>query len=73
MSFRRTGGNPFGQGETAPLQRAVLTEFLYDNQAALYRLAFAYVHSREAALDVVQDTVVNAMTHLCLLYTSRCV
>ena len=64
MSFRRTGGNPFGQGETAPLQRAVLTEFLYDNQAALYRLAFAYVHSREAALDVVQDTVVNAMTHL---------
>ena len=45
------------------MQQAVITEFLYENQAALYRLAFAYVHCREAALDVVQDTVVNAMTH----------
>lgn len=42
------------------MQQAVITEFLYENQAALYRLAFAYVHCREAALDVVQDTVVNA-------------
>ena len=38
-------------------QKALITDFIYGNQAALYRLAFAYTRSREAALDIVQDTV----------------
>ena len=45
-------------------KRAVITDFIYKNQASMYRLAFAYTHSREAALDIVQDTVVQALTHL---------
>ena len=36
-------------------QKALITDFIYGNQAALYRLAFAYTRSREAALDIVQD------------------
>ena len=37
--------------------------FIYENQAALYRLAFSYTHNRDAALDIVQDTVVQAISH----------
>lgn len=44
-------------------QRTIITDFIYDNQAALYRLAFSYVRNREAALDIVQDTVVRAISH----------
>ncbi len=42
-------------------QKALITDFIYGNQAALYRLAFAYTRSREAALDIVQDTVVETL------------
>lgn len=40
-----------------------ITEFIYENQAAMYRLAFSYARNREAALDIVQDTVVQAISH----------
>lgn len=43
--------------------RTIITDFIYENQAALYRLAFSYTRNREAALDIVQDTVVQAISH----------
>ena len=54
-------------------QRALITDFIYENQAALYRLAFAYTRSREAALDIVQDTVVQALTHAASLRSAEAV
>lgn len=44
-------------------QQTLITDFIYENQAALYRLAFSYTHNRDAALDIVQDTVVQAISH----------
>lgn len=43
--------------------RTIITDFIYENQAALYRLAFSYARNREASLDIVQDTVVQAISH----------
>ena len=54
-------------------KRAVITDFIYENQASMYRLAFAYTHSREAALDIVQDTVVQALTHASSLKAAEAV
>lgn len=44
-------------------KRTCITDFIHENQAALYRLAFVYVKNRDAALDIVQDTVVQAISH----------
>ena len=44
-------------------QQTLITDFIYENQAALDRLAFSYTHNRAAALDIVQDTVVQAISH----------
>lgn len=44
-------------------QQALITDFIGENQAALYRLAFSYARNRDAALDIVQDTVVQAISH----------
>ncbi len=54
-------------------KRALITDFIYENQASMYRLAFAYAHSREAALDIVQDTVVQALTHASSLKAAEAV
>lgn len=43
---------------------AVVNEYIRANQAAFYRLAYTYVHNQDIALDVVQDSIVNALTHL---------
>lgn len=40
------------------------TGYLEENQERFYRLAFSYVKNREAALDLVQDAVVKAITNL---------
>lgn len=44
-------------------EKKVLYEYLLEksNQDKFYRLAFSYVRNQEAALDVVQDAVVNAL------------
>lgn len=44
-------------------QKAVITDYIEENQTALYRLAFAYVRNAEAAMDIVQDAIVQAITH----------
>lgn len=54
-------------------KQAVITDFIYENQASMYRLAFAYTHCREAALDIVQDTVVQALTHASSLKAAEAV
>ena len=54
-------------------QRTIITEFIYENQASLYRLAYSYARNREAALDIVQDTVVQAISHAASLRSAEAV
>ena len=44
--------------------REKLTEFLLDNQQKFYRYAFTYVHHRELAMDMVQNSFVKAIEQL---------
>lgn len=39
-----------------------LTDYLVAHQEDFYRLAFSYVKNRDAALDVVQESIVKALT-----------
>lgn len=39
----------------------ILADYITGNQDKFYRLAFTYVHQKEAALDIVQDAVVKAL------------
>ena len=43
-------------------RRAVLTEYILSHQADFYRLAYSYVKDRDAALDVVQESIVKALS-----------
>ena len=54
-------------------QRTMIIEFIYENQASLYRLAYSYARNREAALDIVQDTVVQAISHAASLRSAQAV
>lgn len=54
-------------------QRTMIIEFIYENQASLYRLAYSYARNREAALDIVQDTVVQAISHAASLRSADAV
>ena len=38
-----------------------LTEFIEANQTNIYRFAYSYVKNRDAALDVVQETIYKAL------------
>ncbi len=40
-----------------------LEAYIVDHQDSFYRIAFLYVKDREAALDVVQNAIVQALTH----------
>lgn len=44
--------------------REPLTEFLLENQQKFYRYAFTYVHHRELAMDMVQNSFVKAIEQL---------
>lgn len=41
-----------------------LETYITENQESFYRLAYTYVKNRDAALDVVQNAVVKALTHV---------
>lgn len=41
-----------------------LDEYIEQHQESFYRLAYTVVHDRDAALDVVQNAVVQALTHV---------
>ena len=47
---------------TAPDTRQLLVDHITAGQTDFYRLAFSYVQNRDAALDVVQEAVVKALT-----------
>lgn len=40
-----------------------LSQFVLDNQNKFYRISFSYVKNKEAAMDVIQDAVVNAFAN----------
>ena len=40
-----------------------LEQYIIENQEHFYRLAYSYVKDRDAALDVVQNAVLKALTH----------
>lgn len=39
-----------------------MVDYLVSGQADFYRLAFSYVKNRDAALDVVQESIVKALS-----------
>lgn len=47
---------------TAPDTRQLLVDHITAGQTDFYRLVFSYVQNRDAALDVVQEAVVKALT-----------
>ena len=47
---------------TAPDNRQLLTDNILAHQEDFYRLAYSYVKDRDAALDVVQESIVKALT-----------
>ena len=44
--------------------REQLIEFLLDNQNKFYRYAFTYVHHRELAMDMVQNSFLKALEQI---------
>lgn len=40
-----------------------IVEYILENQAQLYRLAYFYVSNKENALDIVQNSIVKALEH----------
>ena len=48
--------------------REQLIEFLLENQNKFYRYAFTYVHHREHAMDMVQNSFLKALEQI---YTLR--
>lgn len=44
--------------------REQLIEFLLENQQKFYRYAFTYVHHKETAMDMVQNSFVKAMEQI---------
>ena len=41
-----------------------LTQFLLDHQQSFYRFAFTYVHNRETAMDMVQNSFLKAIEQI---------
>ncbi|MGN0402418.1 MAG: RNA polymerase sigma factor [Acetatifactor sp.] len=41
-----------------------LADYVVENQAKFYRLAYSYVGNREAAMDVVQNAVLKGIEHI---------
>ncbi len=46
---------------TTELMREKITEYIIENQSRFYRFAYSYVHDKDAALDIVQNSVCKAM------------
>ncbi len=40
----------------------IITGFLIENREACYRLAYSYVHNKEDALDIVQESICKALS-----------
>ncbi len=44
-------------------KKTIVISYILENQDKFYRLAYSYVHQKEAALDIVQNAVVKALEH----------
>lgn len=44
-------------------KKTIVISYILENQDKFYRLAYSYVHQKEAALDIVQNSVVKALEH----------
>lgn len=42
----------------------LVTTFLTDNRDQIYRLTYSYVHNREDALDIIQDSICKALSSI---------
>ena len=45
-----------------PSRREILTDYILSHQEEFYRLAYSYVKNRDTALDVVQESIVRALS-----------
>lgn len=44
-------------------KKTIVISYILENQDKFYRLAYSYVHQKEAALDIVQNATVKALEH----------
>lgn len=44
------------------IKHDIVTGFIINNRESIYRLAYSYVHNKENALDIVQDSICKALT-----------
>ena len=44
--------------------KEVLIDYVKNNQEKLYRIAFSYSKNEEAALDIVQESIVKALKNI---------
>lgn len=42
----------------------ILIEYIKNNEAKLYRIAYSYVAQRDAALDIVQEAIIKALENI---------
>jgi RNA polymerase sigma-70 factor (ECF subfamily) len=42
-------------------QHSIVEKFVVDHQKNIYRLAYSYVHNKDDALDIVQESIYKAM------------
>ena len=45
-----------------PSRREIVTDYILSHQEEFYRLAYSYVKNRDTALDVVQESIVRALS-----------
>lgn len=41
----------------------LIIDYIINNQDRFYKLAYSYVHNKEAALDIIQNAIVRALTY----------
>lgn len=41
-----------------------ITTFILENRVPIYRLAYSYVHNKENALNIIQDSICKALTSI---------
>jgi RNA polymerase sigma-70 factor (ECF subfamily) len=42
----------------------IVTGFIMDNRDPIYRLAYSYVHDKDDALDIIQDSICKALSSM---------
>lgn len=50
--------------ESLETVKKLLTDYIVGHQDSFYRLAFSYCKNQEAALDIIQEAILKAFSHL---------